>query len=205
MKFSQAILAVSLCLGYAASAVAQTGPAKPDKVKDLMKSAYQKYDKGDLNGASTDLEEARKLVDGRRQDYAAKLFPDIASWTATKAEKENAALVGGTRLYRKYESGEKTILAEIIIDSPMVQQLAPLLNDQNIAKLAGYETRRIEGMEALIKPSGEKLELNVWIGSGILFKLTGEHTKENELVVFAKKFDFKAMGKLKKEAPEAKP
>lgn len=60
--------------------------------------------------------------------------------------------------------------------------------------------RRIEGKEALIKVGKEGGELNLWLGTGMLFKLASSPgISENELVTFSKNFDFKAMELLRKE------
>ena len=176
-----------------------------DPVTDLIRSAMAKYQKADLNGTSEDLEAARKLVDSRRGDKAAALLPNVTGWNSLKAEKQDAGILGGSSAWRRtYENKEKTVKAELILDSPLLQQLSPLLTNPAIAEGAGFEIRRVEGRDALVKKVGEGAELNVWVGSGILFKLTGSKMKDNELVIFAKNFDLREMEKLKKEGPEKK-
>lgn len=193
---------------FSTAALAQLPPKATelkDAVTDLMRSAMQKYQKADLNGTAEDLEAARKLVDARRGDRAAFLLPAVNGWTSLKAEKQDAGILGGTSAWRRsYENKDKSIKAELILDSPMVAQLTPLLTNPTIAQGAGFEIRRVDGKEALVKKTGEGGELNVWIGSGILFKLTSPNLKENEMVIFAKNFDFKEMAKLKKEDPSKK-
>ena len=184
-------------------ASAQT-PAPKDRAPDLFKSAFQKYSKNDLNGASEDLAAIQAIIDDRRGNFGLRQLPDIKDWQSKKAEKGAGLLGSGSTLRRVYTSRGKTVTAEIIMDSPIIQQLAPLLTTPEIAAGAGFETRRITGKEALIK-AGDPIELNLWIGAGILFKLTGTpNMKENEIVAFAKHFDFDAIEKLKKDvAPEA--
>ena len=182
---------------------AQT-PAPKDRAPDLFKSAFQKYSKNDLNGASEDLAAIQAIIDDRRGNFGLRQLPDIKDWQAKKAEKGAGLLGSGSTLRRVYTSKGKTVTAEIIMDSPIIQQLAPLLTNPAFASAGGFEVRRITGKEALIKP-GDPIELNLWIGAGILFKLTGTPAmKENEIVAFAKHFDFDAIEKLKKDvAPEA--
>jgi hypothetical protein len=200
-----------LCF-LSATALAQLPPKTTeikDSITDLMRSAMQKYQKADLNGTAEDLEAARKLVDARRGDRAAFLLPAVNGWTSLKAEKQDAGILGGTSAWRRSYEGkdkdkDKSIKAELILDSPLVAQLTPLLTNPTIAQGAGFEIRKVDGRDALIKKIGEGYELNIWIGSGILFKLTSPSIKENEMVVFAKNFDFKEMAKLKKEAPDKK-
>jgi hypothetical protein len=204
MKLTLATHLASLVL--AGFAVAQLPPKNgeiKDPVTDLLRSAMQKYQKADLNGTSEDLEAARKLVDARRGDRASTLLPTVPGWTGTKAEKQDSGILGGSsawrRSYENKDKPEKTVKAELVLDSPLLGQLTPLLTNPAIAKATGFEIRRVEGRDALIKPIGDGMELNVWIGSGILFKLTAAHMKENEVVVFTKNFDLKEMEKLKKD------
>lgn len=192
-----ASLIASFLLGLVTAPAQTTGPK--DKVPDLLKSAFLKYSKNDLNGAGEDLDAAKALIDERRGNFGLRQLPDIKDWHAAKAEKGAGLLGTGTTLRRVYSNNGRTIIAEILMDSPIVQQLAPLLTAPEIATAAGFETRRINGKEALIK-AGDPFELNLWIGDGILFKLSGTpKMKENELVAFAKNFDFKAIEKLRKD------
>lgn len=204
---------LTLCLSLLACLLAQPAMAQlppktseiKDPVTDLIRSAMAKYQKADLNGTSEDLEAARKLVDARRGDKASALLPNVTGWTSLKAEKQDAGILGGSSAWRRtYENKEKTVKAELILDSPLLQQLTPLLTNPAIAEAAGFEIRRVEGKDALVKKVGDGTELNVWVGSGILFKLTGSKMKENELVIFAKNFDLRELEKLKKEGPEKK-
>jgi hypothetical protein len=198
-----ALVALGSLLGTSI-AVAQLPPKEShykDPVTDLLRSAMQKYLKGDLSGTSTDLEQAKKLVDERRADKAVTLFPTVEGWTSRKVEKQDDGLFGGgAQLQRTYDNNvkkEQRIKAEITMDSPLLKQLEPLLTNPIISKASGYETKKVQGKDALLKKTGEGAELQVWVGSGVLFKLTGSDMPENDLVTFAKNFDFDEIEKLK--------
>lgn len=100
-----------------------------------MKSAFTKYTKNDLGGASADLASAQKLIDERRGAFGLRQFPDIAGWSATTAERKDGAILGaGATLKRLYINGGKTVTAELMIDSPLIQQLAPPSHKQHHCK-----------------------------------------------------------------------
>ncbi len=195
-------------LGSAPIAFAQLPPlpqpAKPDKAGELMKSAYLKYQKKDLNGASADLDEAKKIIDSKRQEQAGKLFPEVEGWTSTQLRQEEVPLVGGTRLHRTYSTKGKDVVAEVIMDSPLVEKLGALFANPEIAQASGQSVRRMDGFDALIKDDNNKIELTVWLGSGMLFKLSSDKARENEIVSLAKKFDLREIAKLKRGPAEAK-
>lgn len=172
-----------------------------DPVPDLLKSAFQKYTKHDLSGASADLAQAQKIIDERRGAFGLKQLPNIQGWTADKPERQEGALFGtGTALKRTYKKGADEIEAMILMDSPLVQQLAPLLANPQIAQGAGFEAKKVDGHDALVKAGKDKSELNIWLGEGMLFKLTGSGgISESQLTSFARQFDFKALLLLKKE------
>jgi hypothetical protein len=148
------------------------------------------------------VDKVKKAIDDKRASAAFKFLPDVSGWTGEASEKKDLSIMGGgASLQRNYSSKEKSILAQIIMDSPVIAQLAPLLSNASIAQGAGFEIRRIDGKDALVKSSGTGSELNVWLGSGMLFKLEGKGVKDNEIVTFAKNFDIRSMEGLRKEMP----
>ncbi len=206
------LLKISLLLAsaYAVPGFAQQravgGGSPNDPVIQLLKTAHTSYTKKDYAAASADLGKAQKLIDELRSNLGGVLLVDIAGWEGSKPEKVDATAAGNGRvLKRTYLSSGKQVGAEIIMDSPLVEKLAPLLTNEFVAKGAGFSKERIDGREALVKtsPKDKSSELNVWLGNGVLFKLTGNaEVPPAELAALARKFDLKAMDGLKKEAAE---
>jgi hypothetical protein len=203
LKLSLIVLVSFIGSSIATAQLPTKEPTLKDPVTDLLRSAMQKYLKGDLSGTSTDLEQAKKLVDERRADKAVTLFPTVEGWTSRKVEKQGEGLFGGgAQLQRTYDNNvkkEQRIKAEITMDSPLLKQLEPLLTNPIVSKASGYDSRKIQGKDALLKKTGDGAELQVWIGNGIVFKLTGSETAEDDLAAFAKNFDFDEIEKLKAE------
>ncbi|MDP6482332.1 MAG: hypothetical protein QGH70_00615, partial [Nitrospinota bacterium] len=98
------------------------------------------------------------------------LPPAPPGWTAEEVETQGMAMMGGgqviTRAYRE-ESGEGSVKAQLVVDSPMIQGLAMMLNNPAMLGAQGRMKRvRIKRENALLK-------WNRWRRSGELSVILG--------------------------------
>lgn len=168
---------------------------QPDPVSDLIREAYEAYHRKDLGQAAGGLREALRLLEAQAPEPA--VFPDIPGWEVEKSEKSEAPGVGGSLLERRYRSEERSLRAHVVIDSPLVSRLAPLLASAQLARFAGYEVREISGREALIKGDKSRRELNLCLANGVLLRLEGKKVSEKQLLAAAERFDLAALEKLR--------
>ena len=119
-----------LLLGVAMSAMA-------DQVTDQLDQARTYYQEGDLAGASNELQFALQDIKAQLAEKYKAGFPDApAGWTIEDGDNADssaamAILGGGTSVTRTYKQtdGEATVTASMMLDNPMVQGFAAMMNN----------------------------------------------------------------------------
>jgi len=183
------------CAG-AALLLAIAGPAAADSVEDQIKQGLQLYQDGELGAAITELEFAitdiRKAMSGSLSDT----FPAAPKgWTAGAAESSSeaagaAALFGGamgTMLERSYtqDDGDGTMTATLMIDNPMVQGMAALLNNPMLmAAQPNTERLRVGRETGMLKwePDDKAAEATLLLDGRILMQVKGENLATPDVV-----------------------
>lgn len=172
-----------------ALAVLAAGPVRADEITDGLDRARQLYERGDLAGAATETNFALNALHQKRNAVYSTLFPAApAGWTLEESSDDGAGsalaaqmLGGGVMVERRYTRGDDdSIKATVIVDSPMIQALAAMVN--NPAMLGkGAKRVRIGNDNAIQQREGDDAELTLVRGN-VAIKLEGSGIKDPEIL-----------------------
>lgn len=169
-------------------ALAAAAPAQGDPIEEQIREGLKLYQGGELGAAVTELEFAigdiRKAMSGQLGDT----FPPApAGWTAADAGSAAdagaaAAMFGGimgTMLERAYNQtdGNGAMTAKLMIDNPMVQGMAALLNNPMLmAAQPDIQRLRVGRETGMLKwdPDSATAEATLLLDGRILMQVSGE-------------------------------
>ncbi|MGR3369400.1 MAG: hypothetical protein ACU0CC_11890 [Sagittula sp.] len=163
-------------------------PAQADEVTDLLDSAREAYDAGDIQFALDDLEMARqRLVEMKTASLGAFLPDAPDGWTREVNTEMNTGLAmmgGGVGAEARYMSqdGEELKLT-LMADNPMVASMSAMINN---AGAMGMKTERI-GRQRFAVQDGQMMAL---IGNRVLVQAEGDVETARGLL---DKMDFEGM------------
>ena len=178
-------------LVMAAVGLASASPTMADEVIEQIEAGRAYYTDGDFARALTEFEFALNALRTRFSNNLMATLPEPpALWSAEKPALETgAALLGtGVMVTRRYqeEKGEGRIIAELMVDSPMVQAFAAVFsNPIMIAGDPGLERVRLGDETALLKWDTERRsgDLSLSIGGRVLAKLIARNLDDKTLLV----------------------
>ena len=156
--------------------------ARADDIGNAIGEAARAYQAGDLPTARSALEEALQFLAQRAADRLAQALPaPLSGWTAGEAEASTAAaalLGGGSQASRRYENAEgQSVQIEVTADSPMVAQLATLMNTPALVGSMGRLIRI--GSQRAIQTSDN--EIQMLVDNRILIGISGDAPIEAKL------------------------
>jgi len=194
MRYAGLFLAV---LGFAA-----VQPAQSDEVLDPIEAGKAFYADGDFARALSEFEFALNALRGQFSNALMATLPAApALWTADKPSLENGvALFGaGLMVTQRYQEdkGEGRIIAEVMVDSPMVQAFSAVFSSPiMIANDPNLERIRLGETTALLKWDADRQtgDLSVSLGGRVLVKLVGHDLADKDmLVALMKSWDLAAI------------
>jgi len=189
-------------------ALAVSTPIFADQVEEQVQQGLELYRTGDFGAAITELEFAindiRKAMSGQLADT---FPPPPAGWSAGGAESSGeaagaAAMFGGamgTMLERGYaqDGGDGTMTASLVIDNPMVQGMAALINNpMMMAAQPNTERLRIGRETGMLKwePDAAQAEATLLLDGRIMMQVKGENLASPDAVAeLLKAWDLKAV------------
>lgn len=176
-KVGAAVLASTLL--FSASAHAQE-----DEVVEQVNMGLELYQEQEYGAAITELEFAIEDIRKQMSGLIAETFPPAPDgWTAGEVESASggAALMGGgsgATLKRTYseDDGDGKLDAQLLVDNPMVQAMAGMLNNPAlIAAQPNTERERIGRETAIVKwePEKSRAEVSLMLDGRILMQIKG--------------------------------
>ncbi len=191
LKLIVAVVAISPFL----PAMGKEEPLRVEGFEEGMRQAFVDYKKGDSEAVTAKLRELIKLMEDKDAAKVADLLPDMVNgWKGETLNREEAP-GGGISLSRIYVSGEHRITVKVIKDSPVVNQLLPLLMNDELIRLSNRKTSKISGEMAIME--GEN-KLQMVLDGRIYLELEGDETTgETPLTGFARKLNIAALKKMK--------
>lgn len=179
------------CLVLVAFGFAAAAHADVDEVVEQIEAGKAYYAEGDLARALTEFEFALNTLRARFSNQIMATLPEPpALWSAEKPALESgAALFGaGVMVTRRYheQKGEGRIIAELMVDSPMVQAFSAVFNNPiMIASDPGLERVRFGEMTALLNWDADRRagDLSLSIGGRVLAKLIGRDLDDKGTLV----------------------
>jgi hypothetical protein len=191
------LAAVVLCL------VAGTAlPARADEIGDQIRSALQLYENGDYAGAASELEYAAMQIRQMQAGRIADALPQpLSGWQAE--DVETAALPGmarggGSSAGREYTKGDTSVEIQIMVDAPMIQGLAMMMNNPMIAAGSGNKLIKVKGQKALLQyDAGDHSgELQILVGGNVLVTVNGSDVSQEDLQAYADAVDYELILKI---------
>lgn len=148
-----ALMAVLVALALGAGAPA----ALADDIGDAIEEARRAYRANDLAAAKAALDVASQLIAQRSATGLSRFLPAAPTgWTADEAETDASAAAmfgGGLIAKRRYSNGSREATVQVLANSPLIAQMAPLFSN---AQLLGAMGRvfRVKGKTALLARDG---------------------------------------------------
>ncbi len=185
--------------------ILSSGPALADDVSNQMDEAKRLYENGRLADSVRELETA---ISGIRRRLSARLGskmpPAPAGWTAGEVKTRDLAIAGkGRMITREYlqSNGGGKIQAHLIVDSPMIQRLAVLLDNPMFKQSRpGMKRLKIKGAEGLSrwKEKRRRGEINVILAGGqLMLQARGWNVDGPEVLTrFMETWDFEQAKKI---------
>jgi len=172
----KSVLATSvLALGLVSGA----GAGRADEILTAIQEAQKAYEAGDAGTARTALEEALQLLAQRAASGLAAALPaPLPGWTADEAQSTAAAAgfaglgVQASRSYRNRQDQQVDI--RITADSPMIAQIAMVLNNPAMAGAMG-RLIRVNQQRAVQTSDGE---IQMLVGNRFLVTVSGDAPNE---------------------------
>ena len=181
---------------FLASAVLAV-PAFADDISDQIQKALTAYQKHDSEAALAALDAAAQKLRQERANQLQQLLPiPPAGWTADPPETSAvgaAMLGGGTTASRSYHMGDEQVNVQITTDSPMLQQMAALLNGP-LGQSSGVKTVTVSGRPMAYTPKDNGFMS--LIGKAIVKVDGNAQTPEPTLRTFLGAIDFTALENL---------
>src|SRR6056297_3191020 len=178
-------------LSFAAAVIASfAAPVWADDVTDTIQSALEAYNEGDIAYATEELNFALQLLKEMRAADLRSFLPEpLDGWTREIDADAAAAvgMMGGMGAVAAYVSDDDNFTITIVMDSPMVTGMAPLLSNPAIAASSGARMVRV-GREKFVSLDGD---LNGLIGNRILVQADGDDT--DAIVAHLETMDFRAL------------
>lgn len=165
-------------------------PAAADEVTETIQSALDAYNDGDLSYAAEELNFALQLLkEMRAGDLQAFLPEPMDGWTREIDADAAAAMgmMGGTGAVATYFRDGADFTITIVMDSPMVTGMAPLLSNPAIAASSGGKLVRV-GREKFISMDGD---LSGLIGNRVLIQADGDDM--DAIVAHLETMDFREL------------
>lgn len=166
-------------------------PAQADEVVEQIDAGKAYYVDGDYSRALTEFEFALNTLRARfSNQFMATLPAPPVLWAAEKPALESAAALfgGGVMVSRQYRErkGGGEIMAELMVDSPMVQAFSAVFsNPIMIANDPGLQRIRLKGTTALLKWDADQRagDLTLSLGGRVLAKLSGRDLDDKAILV----------------------
>jgi len=172
--------------------------ARADEVADNIAKAAAAWQAHDSQGTLNALDAATKAVHQVRADALKQLLPlPLPGWTADPPQTSAVGvemLGGGTSASRIYHNGSERVDVQITTDSPMLQNMAALLQSP-YAQAAGVKAVTVAG-HALSYTESDNSYIAL-VADKIIIKIAGnKDTPEPVVRTFVAAVDFAAAGRL---------
>jgi hypothetical protein len=189
--------ALFLALLLAPTALAQA-PA-PEDPAPLIDEARTAYAAGELGTARRALERATIAVASRQGQAIRAILPQpFEGWTVIDSDVGAISLAvygGGLSVDRTYTSADGTdVRIEIMADSAMVEQMAAMYGDAQMAQMMGMKTETIAGQPAVIDPTSG--QITIIVDKRTSFSITGSASQDVRRS-YAENIDFAAFMAIK--------
>jgi hypothetical protein len=170
-------------------------PAAADEIIEQINQAIELYQAGDFAGAAGELEfAAAQIRQLRAGEISAALPEPLPGWNADTAETASmgaSMFGGGTAANRAYHKDDSSVDINLVMDSPMLQSLAMMINNPMLLSGSGQKLVRVQGNKAALEWEGDSGSINVIVMGSVLVTVNGNDLSQDELTAYAEAVDYK--------------
>jgi hypothetical protein len=166
---------------------AQTTKGEP--FEDALRESLKQYRAGNIAESAVALNQAKAVLDKVKSlkfDNALPAPPE--GWVADDMKTEDVApLLGGGKVVKKLyknKSGQQQIQLEVFYGSSLIKLIRGLMENENIAKGQGFELKKANGENVLVKKIDAKnYEINMPMDDVIMVRLTGKEGADEAMML----------------------
>ena len=171
--------------------------ASETEITDAISAATEHYKAGELSKAIAQLDYASTLMRQEKGEQVKQVFPAAPSgWQAEDAESDVAGAAmfgGGISASRQYYNDEQRFEIQLMMDSPMLQAFSMMLSNPSMIAMSGGKLIKIQGIQAVQKLDGDKLEIQFLAPSGAMITLNGDSSAQSTMLALANAIDLKKL------------
>ncbi len=174
-----------------------TSQVNADEVLMTVDEAVNQYNKGDYEGAASNLDYAAQLIRQKKSESLKEVFP--APFSGWEAEPPASQATGTTafgrsinvsRTYVKKPSSVVTI--DIVSDSPVMQSLVMMLNNPVIAGAGGATLETFSTHKGIVQynETNRSGDVNIVVDERFMVTVKGQQVDRKDLVAYANAVKF---------------
>lgn len=166
---------------------AQTSKGEP--FEEALRESLKQYRAGNIVESAAALDQAKAVLEKVKSLKMDDALPEAADgWVADDMKTEDVApLLGGGKVVKKLyknKSGQQQIQLEVFYGSSLIKLIRGLMENEAIAKGQGYETKKANGENVLVKKTDLKnYELSMPMDDTIMVRLTGKEAAEEAMML----------------------
>jgi hypothetical protein len=163
-------------------------PAAADEIVDLLNSAIEAYEAGDIQFAIDEVDQAKALLNAQKVDALSAYLPPAPDGWTVEIDTEMAAMLGmfggGVGTEAIYRGDGQEISLTLMADNAMVAQMGAMLNN---AAMMGMTVERI-GRQKFAVDDGQ---MSALVANRILVQAEGADVAA--MTALLEQMDFRAM------------
>ena len=148
-----------------------------DEITDAIEEATASYQKGDFSNAVAQLDYASALIRQMKAEGVVAVFCEpLDGWTAEPATSNAAGgmmMGGGIMAERTYRKESALVEISLVMDSPMLQSVAMMINNPAMMTMSGAKLTKIQGNKAMQQGDGGDITISFIINGNALFAIQG--------------------------------
>ncbi len=170
--------------------------AVQEKIERGLRKAFKENEKDQRDDLKETLKEMLAVLEKENVKSIDDYFPDkIDTWEGEKLQKEQEGK--SLKVSRIYEDDEKEVELRLSRDTPMLDIYLRLMKNEDLIRLSGAKTHKVDGFTGIEEEKGGKLFLRFLLNDETLFELEGSKgTEMRDLIRIARRLDLKAITKL---------
>ena len=167
-------------------------PVQADQVLSTIEEAVNQYNKGDFDGAASNLDYAAQLIRQKKSDALKEVFPEpIEGWQAEPATSQatgTAAFGRSISVSRTYQRNSSKVTIDIVSDSPVMQSLLMMLNNPVFAGAGGAELETFNSHKGIIQynETNKSGDINIVVDDQFMVTVKGQEVGSEDLLAYAK-------------------
>lgn len=162
-----------------------------DEVLTTIEEAVNQYQKGDFDGAASNLDYAAQLIRQKKSEALKEVFPEaLTGWqaeTPTSQATGTAAFGRSISVSRTYQRKPSTITIDIVSDSPLMQSLQMMLNNPVFAGAGGAKLETFNSHKGIVQynEAEKNGDINIVVKDRFMVTIKGQDVGREDLMAYA--------------------